>query len=165
MYWDRPTYFPKSNTGGGEIQLPPKNQLVANRQQNSAGVWNGNQVSLQTSPLTNPTAEWRSPVFDLRPDLPFLSQGDQSATPVYRSRTGDWGSLWVMVDGLSQAYPAGGIIYGTAGLKVEYQENVSPIDPTLTRRVNDPINITSEFAFDPSLIASNRNQEVIFITI
>lgn len=158
MYWNRPQMFPPNKAGGQVPQNPPTNKLVENRQQNTAGLWNGGQVTVLANPVVNPIAEWRSPIFDLRPDLPFLSQGEAEATPVYRSKTGDWGSLWVMVDGLSQTY-GGGALFGTSGLRVTYQEQASPIDPSLTRRVNDLIDITPEFAFNPALIATNQQQQ------
>ena len=43
-------------------------------------------------------------------------------------------------------------------MKVTYQERVSPIDPTLVRNVNDPIDITGEFAVNSSLPANERQQ-------
>ena len=140
------------------IPPPPQNPLVLNRQNNTAGLWNGGNVTLMASGLVNPTAQWRSPIFDLRPDLPFLSQGNVEATPIYRSRTGDWGSLWMMVDGLNQNF-GGGV--GFAGLNVRYQERVSPLDPTLVRTVNDLIDITSEFAVDTSKPLAQQQQSAL----
>jgi len=156
MYWNRPQLVPPSAGGGAtNIPPPPQNELVANRQNNTAGLWNGGNITLATNSLANPTATWRSPVFDLRPDLPFLSQGTREATPIYRSKTGDWGSLWVVVDGLNQNF---GGAYGFAGLTVKYQERVSPIDPTIVKNVNDPIDITGEFAVDTSLPVAKQQQ-------
>ena len=159
MYWNRPQLVPfNAGSGGGagsQPQPPPPNPLVLNRQNNTAGLWNGGNITLTPSGLTNPTATWRSPTFDLRPDLPFLSQGNAESTPVYRSKTGDWGSLWLLVDGLDQNFGGG---FGFTGLKVTYQERVSPIDPTLVRNVNDPIDITGEFAVNSTLPASERQQ-------
>lgn len=159
MYWNRPHLVPPS-MGGSATNIPPpkQNPLVENRQNNTAGLWNGGNTTLRTSGLVNPSAEWRSPIFDLRPDLPFLSQGEAEATPIYRSRTGDWGSLWVLVGGLDKNF-GGGV--GFAGLQVRYQERVSPIDPTLAQNVNDKIDITGEFAVDMTQPANERQQSAL----
>lgn len=156
MYWNRPQLVPPS-MGGSATNIPPpkQNPLVENRQNNTAGLWNGGVTTLRTDSKTNPKAQWRSPIFDLRPDLPFLSQGRVEATPIYRSRTGDWGSLWVLVDGLDKNF-GGGV--GFAGLQVTYQEKVSPIDPSLTRNVNDKIDITGEFAVNMGAPETERQQ-------
>ena len=162
MHWNYPYGTNRGlNTVGGSPngnqhhETRIENPLVANRQQNTAGLWNGGQVTGHTSNLVNPTGEWRSPIFDLRPDLPFLSQGIAEASPVYRSKTGDWGSLWVLIDGLNQNFGGG---LGFAGLRVRYQEKASPIDPTLIRNVNDPIDITGEFAVNTTLPFAEQQQ-------
>jgi len=148
MHWNFP-YGGKTAgyNNGVEPSAPqkPLNELVANRQKNQAGMWNGGTITLLSSPLNFPTAEWNSPTFDLRPDLPYLSQGDSSSTPVYRSKTGDWGSLWVIVEGLNKQF---GAWYGFSALTVKMQEFASPIDPTRLVAINNPVEITGEFATD-----------------
>lgn len=163
MYWNYP--YGKNSSGSG-TPLPephstpqkPKNELVENRQQNQAGIWNGGSVLLSSSPLSFPTAQWDSPVFDLRPDLPYLSQGDSSSTPVYRSKTGDWGSLWVLIEGLNQQF---GAWYGFSTLTVTMQEFASPIDPTLVRSTTNPLDITSQFAVDLSQPVARQQQATL----
>lgn len=164
MYWNYP--YGTSHTGSGtplpeephSVNTKPQNELVANRQQNQAGLWNGGSVLLSSSPLASPVAEWRSPVFDLRPDLPFLSQGESSSVPVYRSKTGDWGSLWVLIEGLNEQF---GAWFGFSNLTVEMQEFSSPIDPTLVRSTTNPVNITAEFSVDLLQPAAKQKQATL----
>ena len=171
MHWNFPYGTNSGSNSGGQPpttvaqaiaqQIEPSrkiNELVANRQQNQAGIWNGGSITLSSSPLTLPTAQWDSPTFDLRPDLPYLSQGDKSSTPVYRSRTGDWGSLWVLIEGLNQQF---GAWYGFSGLRVLMQEFTSPIDPTLVRAINDPVDITSEFSVDITQPIARQKQATL----
>lgn len=151
MFFQNPGFAPASSQlAANERLADPKkpNPLVVNRQQNTAGLWSGGLVSLNVAPLTNPTAQWDSPIFDTRPDLPFKSQGLQEATPVYRSKTGDWGSLWVQVEGLNQIYgvPGGGGKSPQTGLQVTYDERCSPNDPSRVQVILDPVNITTQFA-------------------
>lgn len=160
MHWNYP--YGTSRSGSGtplpephSVQQKPQNELVENRQQNQAGIWNGGNVLLSSSPLSFPTAQWDSPVFDLRPDLPYLSQGDSSSTPVYRSKTGDWGSLWVLIEGLNEQF---GAWYGFSALTVSMQEFASPIDPTLVRSTTNPVDITSQFAVDLSQPVARQQQ-------
>jgi len=161
MHWNYPYGSNNGSNFGGKPQEPnsapskPKNELVANRQQNQAGIWNGGSIVLASSPLSFPTAEWRSPTFDLRPDLPYLSQGDESSTPVYRSKTGDWGSLWVLIEGLNEQF---GSWYGFSAITVKMQEFSSPIDPTLIRSTTNPVDITSQFAVDLSQPVARQQQ-------
>lgn len=146
MFYQNPGFVPPGTQLAANDQLaePRKpNPLVVNRQKNTAGQWYGGLVSLNCSALTNPVAQWDSPIFDTRPDLPFKSQGIQEGTPVYRSKTGDWGSLWVQVEGLNQTY---GILSPQTGLQVTYDERTSPIDPSRVQIILDPINITANFA-------------------
>ena len=164
MIWNYPYGTNRTTTAGGQSpqggggSSRPINELVLNRQQNTAGLWNGGIVTLKASPLANPSATWISPIFDLRPDLPFLSQGEVEATPVYRSKTGDWGSLWILVEGLNQNFGGG---LGFAGLQVEYQELASPVDPTLVRKVMNPANITSQFAVGGSVSAGTQREATL----
>lgn len=165
MIWNYP-YGTNRTTTAGAQQPPhsmqgsgrPVNELVLNRQQNTAGLWNGGIVTLKAAPLVDPTAQWVSPIFDLRPDLPFLSQGDVEATPVYRSRTGDWGSLWVLIEGLNQNFGGG---LGFAGLQVRYQELASPLNPTLVRKVTNPVDITGQFAVGGSVAEGTQREATL----
>ncbi len=157
MHWNYPQGN-NSGSGGSNSSFRPQNELVANRQKNQAGIWNGDVKSIISSPLIQPVAGWNSPVFDLRPDLPFLSQGDESSTPVYRSKTGDWGSLWCIVEGLNQQF---GAWFGFSNLRVHYQTFASPINPSIVRAVNNPIDITSEFSVDLAQPAEKQKQSTL----
>ena len=60
MYWNRPQLVPyNAGSGGGagaQPQPPPPNPLVLNRQNNTAGLWNGGM------------AEWNSIFVELPPE-------------------------------------------------------------------------------------------------
>lgn len=135
------------------------NQLVIDRESNSAGMWNGGRNQLTASGLVNPSARWHTPVFDLRPDLPVVSKGNNSRPqPIFRSENGNYGSLWVLVEGLNQNF-GGGI--GTAGLQVTYQILASPLGADLVRRVSNRVNITGEFFVDTSLPPADQKQGTV----
>jgi len=149
MYWNNPHAMKRGTAVTFEGQQSPQpNQLVLNRQLNYPAIWNGGVISLrfQGASLVNPTAEWWSPIFDLRPDLPFESQSDQSSVPVYRSETGDYGSLWVSFSGMRTNLDADGPI--TVGMQVGAQQAASPIDPSRIGIIDDPVNVTANFTGD-----------------
>lgn len=160
MYWNNPHSMKRGTATTFEGQQSPQpNQLVLNRQLNYPAFWDGGQVSLRLSGLTNPTAFWWSPIFDLRPDLPFQSQSDQASVPVYRSKTGDWGSLWIMFDGIDESVD-GRVL--AQGLTVTVQEAVSPIDPSRLRIIEDPVNVTQDFSTNQDLNPTQQSTGTLF---
>lgn len=109
-------------------------------------------------------AEWRSPIFDLRPDFRgsmggrsagqgfFINRNDPSAAPAGHTSTvrrsgaspiwinrGAAGKLWVQVFGI------GAQDWSERGLKVVAQEYANIDDPNRMPQVTDDQNITTEF--------------------
>ena len=145
MFWNNAGAMPQgfATTLEGRQSAKP-NELVLNRHQNQAGYWNGGYSVIRGNRLAKPAVSWASPVFDLRPDLPYLNQtGQRQGVPVFRSKTGDWGSLWVVVEGLNINY---GGITASSGLKVQYQEAMNPVDPSRVALCAVPQDISTLFA-------------------
>lgn len=148
MQWDNPGFVPNDprgmwNNPGGTLPYPsPKNAPV--------GLWNGGQIQLVLGAAIAGTTDWRqaiwrSPVFDLRPDIRGMAQQQAgvngvSAVPIWRAAgLGAGGSLWVQINGLNRTALA------TQGLRVSYFERTTPNELNNLNRVTDRTDLSSEF--------------------
>lgn len=166
-----PGYLPPSVSNSGYLNNPMGSQPFPAPTGMPVGCWWG---STGAQPLIFSTnglpadiyarAEWRSPIFDLRPDFRG-SMGGRSAGQAYlpnrtdpsgpptaagatvrRSGTapvwinrGAAGKLWIQVFGI------GAQSWSERGLRVVAQEYANVIDPNNMPQVTDNTNITTEF--------------------
>jgi hypothetical protein len=111
------------------------------------GVWQQTPTTLTW--VQNPTpgvflrAFWRSPTYDLRPELRGVmatagTQRNTGATPIWIAK-GAAGKLWVQVDRLDTR------TWGLTGLQVTSTEFASVRDPNDLQQITDPEDITTEF--------------------
>jgi len=100
--------------------------------------WDGGVASLLPTTATNPEywreAKWRSPLFDLRPDLRNMTGGDSKGVAIWGI-----GKLYTLVNNLRLTARA------TEGLKVTIREFASPNRADLIFQVTDPIDVSESF--------------------
>ena len=108
------------------------------------GLWDGGKRILtpQTAGGTAwKNATWKSPLFDLRPDLRSTGTGGKAkGIPIWRSSgMGAGGKLWLIVSGLRDTANA------CNSLDVEFREFCSPNRPEQLLQVTDPIDVSDSF--------------------
>jgi len=102
------------------------------------GFWDGGIASLLPTTASDPEywreARWRSPLFDLRPDLRSMTGGDAKGVAIWAT-----GKLFALVNNLRATTAA------TEGLKVTVREFCSPNRPEQIFQVTDPVDVSESF--------------------
>ena len=108
------------------------------------GMWDGGHINLQVAVPPGGSAWWRqaeyrSPIFDLRPDLRSMMAGEQRGIPIWRQDgLNTHGKLRVVIDGIN-------VGNGTNGLEVEVREFTSPNRVDQLVQVTDNVDVSDCF--------------------
>lgn len=142
-----PGILPAKVTDAGFLKNPQGSLPFPSPANMPVGVWQQTPTTLSWTEDPEPgvylRARWRSPTFDLRPELRGLmetpgTQRNTGATPIWIPR-GVGGRLWVQVDRLDTQ------LWGRTGLRVTSTEYASVRDGNNLPQITDPEDITTEF--------------------
>ena len=141
MYFRDTGFIPQDPSNKGYMRNPNGSLPFPKPGNMPIGFWDGGEIALQTFGASAPnwrTATYRTPIFDLRPDLRSMTGGEQEGVAIWKySGSGRGGRLHLMIDNIGSG--------DTQGLDVVCSELVSPNRPSIMRQVTDCVNISDQF--------------------
>lgn len=141
MYFRDTGFIPRDPSNEGYLNNPNGSLPFPKPNSMPIGFWDGGEIALQTFAAGTPnwrTATYRTPIFDLRPDLRSMTGGEQEGVAIWKdSGAGKGGRLHLMVDNIDNG--------ATSGLDVVCTEFVSPNRPSLMRQVTNCVNVSDQF--------------------
>ena len=141
MYFRDTGFVPNDPDNKGYLRNPNGSLPYPKPHNMPIGFYDGGEIALQTFPAGAPNwrnATFRTPVFDLRPDLRSMTGCNQEGVPIWKySGSGKGGRLHVVIDNIAGS--------STRGLDVKAIEYVSPNRPNLMRQVTDCVNVSDQF--------------------
>ena len=145
MQYKHSGFIPNDPNNNNYMRNPNGTMPFPNPSSMPVGLWDGGKRVLVPQTPAGGSAwrdcTWKSPLFDLRPDLRSTNSGGAAqGVPIWRSGgMGAGGKLWVIITGLRATTNA------CNGLEVEFREYCSPNRPNQLVQVTDPVDLSDSF--------------------